>query len=154
MAEYAAGAADALNAAHNDATAYPPPNTLTGRDTSLVGADVLQGSGAATLAIVNNDGTLVQQVAITVTGTGFTVDGNAANSITDLVNEINTALGGNGTASFTNGRLSIDAANANHGVALAQDSANPSSIGDGALRIISASMTSWIPTVRPSSRPV
>ena len=129
LAEYAAGAADALNAAHNDATAYPPPNTLTGRDTSLVGADVLQGSGAATLAIVNNDGTLVQQVAITVTGTGFTVDGNAANSITDLVNEINTALGGNGTASFTNGRLSIDAANANHGVALARDSANPSSIG-------------------------
>ena len=42
LAEYAAGAADALNAAHNDATAYPPPNTLTGRDTSLVGADVLR----------------------------------------------------------------------------------------------------------------
>jgi flagellar hook-associated protein 1 FlgK len=129
LAEYAAGAADALNAAHNDATAYPPPNTLTGRDTSLVGTDVLQGSGAASLAIVNNDGTLVQNIAITVTATGFTVDGNAANSITDLVNELNTALGANGTASFTNGRLSIDAANANHGVALAQDSANPSSIG-------------------------
>ena len=129
LGEFAAGAADALNAAHNDATAYPPPNTLTGRDTSLVGADVLQGSGAASLAIVNNDGTLVQNIAITVTATGFTVDGNAAASITDLVNELNTALGANGTASFTNGRLSIDAANANHGVALAQDSANPSSIG-------------------------
>ncbi|WP_440957801.1 flagellar hook-associated protein FlgK [Oceanicaulis sp. LC35] len=129
LAEYASGAADALNAAHNDSTAYPPPNTLTGRDTSLVGADVLQGSGAASLAIVNNDGTLVQNIAITVTATGFTVDGNAANSITDLVNELNTALGGNGTASFTNGRLSIDATNPNHGVATVQDSANPSSIG-------------------------
>jgi len=129
LAEYASGAADALNAAHNDATAYPPPNTLTGRDTSLVGADVLQGSGAARLAVVNNDGTLVQNIDITVTGAGFTVDGNAANSITDLVNELNTALGANGTASFTNGRLSIDAANANHGIALAQDSTTPSSIG-------------------------
>ena len=127
--EFTAGAADAMNAAHNDATAYPPPNTLTGRDTSLVGGDVLQGSGAATLAIVNNDGTLVQQVAITVTGAGFTVDGNAANSITDLVNELNTALGANGTASFTNGRLSIDATNANHGVATVQDETTPSSIG-------------------------
>ena len=129
LGEFTAGAADALNAAHNDATAYPPPNTLTGRDTSLVGGDVLQGSGAATLAIVNTDGTLVQQVAITVTGAGFTVDGNAANSITDLVNELNTALGANGTASFTNGRLSIDATNANHGVATVQDETTPSSIG-------------------------
>ena len=129
LGEFTAGAADAMNAAHNDATAYPPPNTLTGRDTSLVGGDVLQGSGAATLAIVNNDGTLVQQVAITVTGAGFMVDGNAANSITDLVNELNTALGANGTASFTNGRLSIDATNANHGVATVQDETTPSSIG-------------------------
>lgn len=129
LGEFAAGAADALNAAHNDATAYPPPNTLTGRDTSLVGADVLQGSGAASLAIVNSDGTLVQNIDITVTGAGFTVDGNAAASITDLVNELNTALGANGTASFTNGRLSIDAANNNHGVALVQDYTTPSSIG-------------------------
>jgi len=129
LAEYTAGAADALNAAHNNASAYPPPNVLTGRDTSLVGADVLQGSGEATLAIVNNDGTLVDTVAIEVTGAGFTVDGVAAASINDLVTQLNAAFGGNATASFTNGRLSIDATNANHGVAALQDEANPASIG-------------------------
>jgi len=129
LAEYTSGAADILNAAHNDAVAYPPPNVLTGRDTGLLGSDVLQGSGQSVLAIVDDTGALVDQVAITVTGTGFTVDGNAANSINDLVTQLNAAFGGTATASFTNGRLSIDATNASHGVAALQDETNPASIG-------------------------
>ena len=129
LAEFASGAADALNAAHNDSSAYPAPNTLTGRDTGLLGTDVLQGSGEATLAVVAADGTLVDRVQVVVTGGGFTVDGVAATNVNDLVIQLNAAFGGNATASFTNGRLAISATNATDGIAALQDSANPSSIG-------------------------
>lgn len=129
LAEFASGAADALNAAHNDSSAYPAPNTLTGRDTGLLGTDVLQGSGEATLAVVAADGTLVDRVQVVVTGGGFTVDGVAAANVNDLVTQLNAAFGGNATASFTNGRLAISATNATDGIAALQDSANPASIG-------------------------
>jgi flagellar hook-associated protein 1 FlgK len=129
LAEFAAGAADALNAAHNDSASYPPPAVLEGRMTGLVGTDVLSGTGSSTLALVNADGTLVQSVQITATAGGFTVDGNAAASINDLVTEINTAFGGAVTATFSEGRLSLSAAAPGQGLASVQDSTTPMDLG-------------------------
>ena len=129
LAEFAAGAADALNKAHNESAAYPPPASLEGRATGLVGSDVVSGSGASTLALVNADGTLAQSVQISATPAGFTVDGVPAASINDLVNQINAAFGGDVTAAFSGGRLSLTATNPGQGLAAAQDPAAPMDIG-------------------------
>lgn len=129
LAEMASGAADALNAAHNDAASYPPPNVLEGRNTGLLASDIVTGSGQAELAVVTNNGALVQRVTVGVTATGFTVNGAPANSVGDLVNALNTAFGGNATASFTDGRLTLSAADPAHGLAALQDASDPASIG-------------------------
>ncbi|MEO1040508.1 MAG: flagellar hook-associated protein FlgK [Pseudomonadota bacterium] len=129
IAEFASGVADALNAAHNDGAAFPPPNTLEGRQTGLVSSDILTGSGQARLAVVAADGSLVRSVDITVGAGGFDVDGNGAPLIFDLVTELNTAFAGDATASFVDGRLTVTATDPSHGVAAAQDEADPSSIG-------------------------
>jgi flagellar hook-associated protein 1 FlgK len=129
LAEFAAGAADALNAAHNDASAYPALNTLDGRNTGLLAGDTLSGSGLARVAVTGADGALIQSVEVGVTAGGFTVNGGAANTIGDLVTQLNAAFGGAATASFTNGQLSISATNPAQGIATAQDPTSPSSIG-------------------------
>ncbi len=129
LAEFASGAADALNAAHNNAASYPAPATLEGRATGLLGSDVLQGTGLSTLALVNGDGTLVQSVQIEASAGGFTVDGAAAASITDLVAQINTAFGGAVTASFAEGRLNLSANTAGQGLAAVQDETTPMDVG-------------------------
>jgi flagellar hook-associated protein 1 FlgK len=129
LAEFGAGVADGLNAVHNNSASYPAPNTLEGRQTGLVGSDILTGSGTARIAVMAADGTLVRSVQVDVTAGGFTVDGVGASQITDLVAQLNTAFAGDATASFTNGRLSITATNAGNGIATAQDEAAPSSIG-------------------------
>lgn len=129
LAEFASGAADALNAAHNDAASFPPPNTLEGRNTGLLAGDVLSGSGLARLGLVEADGALVQSVEVAVTGAGFTVNGAPAGTIGDLVTQLNAAFGGAATASFTNGRLTLTAADPSRGLVAAQDPADPASIG-------------------------
>lgn len=129
LAEFVSGAADAFNAAHNNASSYAPPNSLDGRQTGLLGSDQLTGSGTSRLALVNSDGTLVQSVELVFGPAGFSVDGNAGTSVTDLVNELNTAFGGAATASFVNGALSITATDPTQGLATLQDEANPSSVG-------------------------
>lgn len=129
LAEFAAGAADALNAAHNDASSYPAPNTLEGRNTGLLAGDVIAGSGLARLGLVEDDGALVQSVEVAVTGAGFTVNGTPAASVGDLVTQLNAAFGGAATASFVNGQLSITATDPSRGLVAAQDPADPASIG-------------------------
>ncbi|WP_019962261.1 flagellar hook-associated protein FlgK [Woodsholea maritima] len=129
LAEYTSGVADALNAAHNQTSAYPPLNTLTGRQTGLLPADIVQGSGQSTLAIVDKDGTLIDTIDLQFNAGGFTVNGAPGGTVNGLVAGLNTALGANGTASFTNGRLTISATNPDHGISFIDDAANPSSLG-------------------------
>ncbi len=129
LAEFAAGAADGLNAAHNNATSYPPPNALEGRQTGLESSDIVTGSGVARVAITTADGVLVRAVEVEAGPAGFTVDGTTANLVFDLAAQLTAAFAGDATASFVNGRLTITATNPAHGVAVVQDDANPASIG-------------------------
>lgn len=129
LAEFAAGAADGLNQAHNNATAYPAPNALEGRQTGLEASDIVTGSGIARVAITSADGVLVRMVEVEAGPAGFTVDGTAANLVSDLAAELTTAFAGDATASFVNGRLTITATNPANGVAVVQDDTTPSSIG-------------------------
>ena len=130
LAEFVSGAGDALNAAHNNSSSYPAPNALTGQNTGLLGTDQLSGSGTSYIAVVDANGDLVQSVQVDVGAGGFSVNGGAVGpTIDNLVAGLNAAFGANATVSFTNGVMTVDAANAAHGVATVQDETAPSSIG-------------------------
>jgi flagellar hook-associated protein 1 len=129
LAELAAGTADALNAAHANASAVPAPTSLTGRNTGLLGTDAINFTGKTSLALVDSAGALVRRVDIDFGAGTLSVDGGAATALgttlDSLTTALNTALGALGSASFTNGKLSL-AATGTNGVALVQDATTPS----------------------------
>ena len=133
LAELTAGAADALNQAHNNSAAYPAPQILTGRNTGLVAADAHNFTGATTLAVTDASGTLVKRIDIDFDAGTLSVDGGAAaalgTTVGSLSTAINTALGADGTAVFANGALTLAATNANNGLASLQDATTPSDRG-------------------------
>lgn len=114
------GLSEALNAVSNAGSTVPPPASLDGRQTGLIGSDRLGFTGAATFAVTKADGTLVAKTSIDF---GAMPPGATIN---DMVSAINAGLGGAGTASFTDGKLSITASGAGNGVVVAQNEANPS----------------------------
>ena len=116
----AGGMAEQINAAHNDSSAVPPPSTLTGINTGLLAGDNLNMTGKATIAVVNTQGQLVQNINI---------DFSTLTTVSDVVNAINSGLGGYGTASFNDGVLSITASSVGDGIAIKQDDTDPSSRG-------------------------
>jgi flagellar hook-associated protein 1 len=132
LAQYVSGAVSAINAAHNANTAVPPPQTLTGRNTGLdLPTIVGDFSGTTNIAIVGSNNQLQQQVAINFSADTMSVNGGAATSFTPttFLSSLNTALGGAGTASFTNGALSISATASGSGVAIADDPTTPAQDG-------------------------
>jgi len=133
IAEMIAGAADALNREHNNATAYPPPTTLEGRNTGLLSTDSLGFTGATTIAVVGSTGALVKQIDVDFDAGTISVDGGAATpiggaTIADFVTSMNTALGADGSVSFTNGQMTVSATGTN-GISTLQDETTPSDRG-------------------------
>ncbi|AQR73636.1 flagellar hook-associated protein FlgK [Sphingomonas sp. LM7] len=116
-----AGLSEALNAVSNAGTTVPPPTSLNGRQTGLVGTDRLGFTGAATFAVTKADGTLVAKTSIDFDAMP------AGATIADMVSAINAGLGGAGTATFTDGKLSIAASGSGNGVVVAQNETKPSS---------------------------
>jgi len=134
VGELAARTSDEINRIHNDGVSYPAPNSLTGRNTGLVAADAHGFTGQSTLAVVNSTGLLVTRIDVDFDANTYSVDGGAAvgfggGTIGDVVTSLNTALGANGSMSFTNGVLSVNAANATDGIGFQQDATTPSSRG-------------------------
>ena len=132
LSQYVSGAVSALNAVHNANTAVPPPQTLSGRNTGLdLPTIVGDFTGKTNIAIVGSNNQLQQQVTIDFSADTMSVNGGAATSFTPatFLASLNTALGGAGTASFTNGALSISATAAGAGVAIADDATSPAQDG-------------------------
>ncbi|MBX3481146.1 MAG: flagellar hook-associated protein FlgK [Caulobacter sp.] len=129
LAEFVTRAVDELNRAHNASAAVPPPTSLTGRNTGLDLTTAMSGfTGATNLAVVAPDGTLQKQIAIDFSAGSLSVDGGPATAFTpaSFLGALNAALGTDGSASFSNGALSLSATGGN-GLAFADDAANPSS---------------------------
>ncbi|MDQ7018483.1 MAG: flagellar basal body rod C-terminal domain-containing protein [Robiginitomaculum sp.] len=152
LAEFAAGAADALNAAHANASAVPAPTTLQGRNTGLLSADALNFTGKTSLALTDTAGALVRRVDIDFDAGTLSVDGGAPTAfgatVGGITTALNTALGALGSASFTNGKLSLSATGTN-GVSLVQDATTPSDrAGRGFAHFfgLNALVTSALPT--------
>jgi flagellar hook-associated protein 1 FlgK len=131
--EFSAGAAEALNAAHNQSSAVPAPSSLTGRNTGLLATDRLNFTGVTNIAIVDNEGLVVRNLRIDFNA-GQILDDQAnvttfANSIGDFQTALDAALGGDGSASFGGGTFSISADVAGNGVAISDDATNPARRG-------------------------
>ena len=121
--------AQAFNAQSNANASYPPPTSLAGRNTGLIGTDGLNFTGKTTVAVTSANGNLVSRIDVNFGAGTLSVDGGASVSIGSTVASftaaLNTALGGNGTASFANGQLSISA-NGGNGIVVQDDATTPS----------------------------
>ena len=129
LAELTSGIADQLNKVSNANTASPPPTTLTGQNIGLDLSSAIAGfSGKTTLALTDSSGVVQHQVSIDFTAGTMSLDGGAAQAFTPstFLSTLNTTLGGNGTASFSNGVLSLSGSGG-FGVAVSDDQTTPSS---------------------------
>src|SRR5436190_6730488 len=131
LGEFVSRATEQLNAAHNASAAYPPPATLTGRDTGLDLPTAVNGfTGTSTIAVVNASGVLQRSIAIDFTGGTISVNGGAGAAFTPatFLAGLNGALAGAGSATFTNGALTL---NATGGNGLALDEGTSAKTGRG-----------------------
>lgn len=131
LSEFVTRAVDELNRAHNAASAVPAPNRLTGRDTGMDLSTAIGGfSGRTTVAIVDSAGMITRQVDIDFDAGTMSIDGGATTTgftPASFMATLNGQLGGQGTASFSGGALSIQATAATGGVAISDDATTPSS---------------------------
>ena len=128
LSEFVTKAVDELNRAHNASSSVPAPTSLTGRNTGLDLPTAVSGfTGKTTIAVVGSSGLLQRQVAIDFDAGVMSVDGGGPVAFTagGFLSTLNTALGGFGSASFSNGALSLSASGG-AGVAIADDATNPS----------------------------
>lgn len=116
LGEFMSRAADQLNASHNASAAYPPPASLTGRDTGLDLPTAISGfTGTSTIAVVNAQGVMQRSVAIDFTAGTISVNGAAGAAFTpaSFLADLNTALGASGSATFSGRALTLNAAGGN-----------------------------------------
>ena len=128
LGEFVTRASEELNRASNAASSVPAPASLTGRNTGLDEATALDHfTGKTTIAITDSSGVIQRKVEIDFDLGTMTVNGAAGPSFTntDFIAQLNTALGGQGTASFGNGALALSA-NGAGGVVVADDPTTPS----------------------------
>lgn len=129
---FSAAIADALNAVHNENSAWPAAPQLVGRQTGLLATDALGFTGSAVVGVVDGGGVLRQRLTIdfdagTITGEAPAAAYNFANSIGAFTTALNTALGAAspaGSASFVNGVMTVGVPSG--GLTIQQDSADPS----------------------------
>ncbi|HEX3365719.1 flagellar hook-associated protein FlgK [Phenylobacterium sp.] len=122
LGEFVSRTAQALNAASNAATASPPPTSLTGRNTGLDLPTAISGfTGQSTIAVTDSSGVVQKTVAIDFTAGAMSVNGAAGVAFTsaNFLTSLNTALGASGSATFSNGALSLSATGTN-GVAISE----------------------------------
>lgn len=131
--EYASGLIEALNAAHNEGASVPAPNTLTGVNTGLLGADQHNLTGIAHVGVTDASGVLVANLAVDFTSGDITdpagnlVASFGANAtIAAMATTLNGALGGNASVSFADGKLTMAATTSTNGIVIGQDETTPS----------------------------
>ena len=124
--------ANAYNTQNNANASFPPPTSLTGRNTGLVAGDALNFTGKTTIAVADANGNLVSRVDVDFDAGTLSVDGGApaafGNTVGGFTAALNGALGANGTASFVDGALTISATGTN-GIVTKDDPATPANRG-------------------------
>ena len=116
LGEFVSRTAQQLNAASNASTAYPPPTSLTGRNTGLDATTASANfTGASTLAVLNAAGVVQKTVAIDFTAGTMSINAGPGIAFTpaNFVAQLNTNLGASGSASFAGGALTVAATGGN-----------------------------------------
>ena len=130
LSEFVSQTVNALNQAHNAASSVPPPAQLTGTDTGMdLATDVTGFTGKTNIAVVAANGQLQHTVAIDFSAGTVTVDGGTPASFTPttFLSTLQTAMTSvGGTASFSNGALSLSTSTAGSGLAIQDDPTTPS----------------------------
>jgi flagellar hook-associated protein 1 FlgK len=129
LSEYSSHAIEELNRAHNASSSVPAPQTLKGRNTGLDITSAVTGfTGTTTVAVMSATDTIARSVAIDFSTMTMSVNGGAPSTFgaSTFVADLNTALGGQATATFFGGVLSIGAASATTGIAIADSATVPS----------------------------
>lgn len=120
----------AYNTVSNSNASFPPPASMTGRNTGLDATDALNFTGKSTVAVADANGTMTQRIDVDFSAHTISVNGGAASSFTNTVGgfatALNAALGGNGSAGFANGALTISA-NGGNGIVTQDDATTPAS---------------------------
>jgi flagellar hook-associated protein 1 FlgK len=131
LGEFSSKVTDAINKAHNSNATVPPPANLTGRNTGLDLATAASNfTGTSTVAVLDKNGVVQQTVAIDFTNGTMSSNGGAPTAFTpgSFLGDLNSALGGQATASFSNGVLRLDTT-APNGLAIDEGSSNKAGRG-------------------------
>ena len=154
--QYMARFADAVNAAHNDATAVPPPASLTGKNTSLTQAEATAGfTGQTNLVTVDASGKMTHQMTVDFDANTYSLDGGAATAFdpANMASDLTAGFGGAATLSFNNGALSFASNTSGTGVAVVNPATGGASkLGQGFSQYFGLNdlITSDVPT-RPQT---
>lgn len=136
IGEFSGKLADAINAEHNTNSSLPALSNTTGSDTGLLAADSLGFSGNTTIGIVDSAGVLLRKININFSANTISVDGGAAvgfgGTIAGFTSALNTSLGAFGSASFANGKMSLNTSNAANGLVFDEPATGGSLRGDKA----------------------
>lgn len=97
-----------LNTVHNQGSAAPPPQSLTGTTTGISGADALAATGTLRVAVTDGEGNVV---------TTQDIDLSSVATVDDLLTSIN-AIGGVSASLDADGRLQLSATATGNGVAI------------------------------------
>lgn len=129
LGEFTSRAAEEINRAANAASSVPAPTVLSGRDTGLDAQAAITGmTGKTTIALTDSSGVIQRRIDIDFDAGTMSVNGAAGPAFTtaDFMTQLNTALGAQGSAAFSDGALSISGAGG-LGVAIQDDATNPAS---------------------------
>ena len=119
LGEMATRVVDEINAVHNNNSAVPAPNSLTGRNSGVLATDAHGFTGMVTFAVLDSNSEITSS---------YTLDFGTVATVQDAITAVNTNVAG-GTLALTNGVMSFTATAGTDGVAIQQDSASPSSRG-------------------------
>jgi len=114
IGNFARTTAQAFNAVNNGNTAFPPPTTMTGRNTGMLSTDDLNLTGTATIGLTDSSGNLTHTISIDFGAGTMSVDGSSVGTFTPDVGSFTSLLStamntaGGGSAGFNNGVLSLD----------------------------------------------
>jgi flagellar hook-associated protein 1 FlgK len=128
LGQFVGAAVGVINQAHNATSASPAPATLTGKNTGLsLPTDIGGFTGKTTIALLDSSGVIQHRVTIDFSASGgMSLDGGASTPFTgaNFLSTLNSKLTGIGSASFTNGALTLNATSG--GVAVVDDPTTPS----------------------------
>ncbi len=127
VAELVGQTAKQLNQASNSYSSFPAPTTLTGANTGLdLPTAIAHFQGQTNVGVVNASGVVQSQLNINFDAQTITAGGTTTSfSPTTFLSSLNSALSPNGSATFSNGALSISATGSN-GVVVSDPTADPS----------------------------